>query len=145
MESFKKAAMIFSGFVLFAGCLGVPEIEDPLILQEIAPLPRTMVANKPAVEYEPVYANYRIIEVSEVNGVQRFFLVRLGSDKTGIQTGVTGDISEDAAFQNIIGNYKIIEVFNDFIRCEIVELSYRIGSTAYMRVQTGEKIKEPAP
>jgi hypothetical protein len=119
-------------------------VQDPLILQEIAPLPRAMVIAAKAAEFEPVYTPYRIIEVSEVNGVQKYFLVRLGSDKSGISVGVTGDIAEDAAFEKVIGNYKIIEVYGDFFRCEIVELAYRIGSNAYMRVQTGEKIKEPA-
>jgi hypothetical protein len=118
-------------------------VHDPLILQEVAPLPRAVVAARQAVtEYEPIYAALRIIEVSEVNGVQKYFLVRLGADKTGIEVGVTGDIGEDATFQRIIGNYQIIELYGDFFRCEIKELAYRIGSNAHVRVQTGEKLKE---
>ncbi|MDR0312025.1 MAG: hypothetical protein LBI14_00345 [Treponema sp.] len=117
---------------------------DPLVLQEVAPIPRAVVAVQQAaavVEYEPVYSTFRIIEVSEVNGVQRYFLVRMGADRTGIAVGVTGDIGEDSAFQRIIGNYRIIELHDDFIRCEIIELTYRIGTNAYMRVQIGEVIK----
>jgi hypothetical protein len=150
----KNTVLTFSGLLylcLLCSCKSPPPppaivvVHDPLVLQEVAPLPKAVVAARQAVtEYEPVYATLRIIEVSEVNGVQRYFLVRMGADKTGITVGVTGDIGEDTSFQRIIGNYKIIELSGDFFRCEITELSYRIGANAHVRVQTGEKIKESA-
>jgi hypothetical protein len=147
MESIKKVKIFiylvfFAAIILFAACSGKPPIiQDPLVLMEVAPLPRQVVAQEPTPEYEPVYTIYRIIEVSEVGGVQRNFLVRFGADKTGVSVGVTGDIAEDSGFQKIIGNYRVTEVYTDFFRCNIQELSYRIGSTAFIRVQTGEKIK----
>jgi hypothetical protein len=150
----KKTGLILSAqlcFYLICSCISPPPpptvvvVHDPLVLQEVAPLPRAVVAARQAItEYEPIYATLRIIEVSEVNGVQKYFLVRMGADKTGITVGVTGDIGEDTTFQRIIGNYKIIELSGDFFRCEITELSYRIGTNAHVRVQTGEKIKEAA-
>ena len=153
MESIKKIIHIQYVFLIFISlffgisCKSAPPepiiiIQDPLVLQEIAPLPRTVVARQTVTEYEPIYSILRIIEVSEVNGVQKFFLVRSGSDKTGISVGVKGDIGEDESFQRIIGNYAIIELYGDFFRCEIVELAYRIGNNAYVRVQTGEMVKE---
>jgi hypothetical protein len=144
-----KAAFLFGAVFLAGNCKSAPPepiiiIQDPLVLQDVMPLPRAVVVARQEIsEYEPVYATFRIVEVSEVNGVQKYFLVRLGADKTGIANGITGDISDDADFQRIIGNYKIIEIYGDFFRCEIVELAYRIGTTAYIRVQTGEKIKTP--
>jgi hypothetical protein len=146
-------ALSLSIFLFAMGCKSEPPppvepiiiVQDPLVLQEITPLPRSVVIAAKAAEFEPIYTALRIIEVSEVNGVQKYFLVRLGSDRTGISVGVTGDIAEDAAFQKIIGNYKILEVYADFFRCEIVELAYRIGTAAYMRVQTGEKLREDTP
>jgi hypothetical protein len=89
-----------------------------------------------------VYATFRIVEVSEVNGVQRFFLVRIGAERTGIQIGVAGEIAEDEAFQRIIGNYRISEMYSDFFRGEIVDLTHRIGANAFVRVQTGERLRE---
>jgi hypothetical protein len=110
---------------------------------EVAPLPRAVVAaNQSVTEYEPVYAVYRIIEVTEVNGVQKFFLVRFGADRTGIEIGVTGEIGEDSSFQRIIGNYKIVELLGNFFRCEVTELAYRMGANAHARVVIGEKVKE---
>jgi len=150
MEFVKKVRRflyVFSPLILVFACKSPPPpepVQDPLVLQEIAPLPRTMVARQAVAEYEPVYALFRIIEVSEVNGVQKYFLVRIGADKTGIAVGVTGDIGEDQTFKRIIGNYKVIELHDNFFRCEIVELEYRIGSAAYVRIKTGEKIKEPS-
>jgi hypothetical protein len=153
MEFIKKMKKIqFTVIVtvlLFLACscmtpaVQAPAAQDPLVLMEIAPLPRAVVAAQQAVtEYEPVYAVYRIIEVTEVNGVQKFFLVRFGADRAGIEVGVTGEIGEDASFQRIIGNYKIVELLGNFFSCEITELAYRIGTNAHARVVIGEKVKE---
>jgi predicted amino acid-binding ACT domain protein len=147
MTSAVGTVFVFA-MALLVSCKDTPPpviIQNPLTLQEIAPLPRQIVVQQAAVvEFEPVYAVFRIIEVAEVNGVQRNFLVRISGDRTGITAGVTGDIAEDAAFERIIGTYRIAEVFSDFFRCDIQELAYRIGTTAYIRVQTGEKLKETA-
>ena len=135
--------IILNGVVavlLLTSCKTV-QIIDPLVLQEIAPLPRTVVI-KPVIEYEPVYAVMKIVEVSEENGVQKYFLVRLGPDKTGVAVGITGDIAEDAEFQKIIGSYKIIEIYGNFFRAQIDSLSYKIGTEAYVRVKTGDQVKE---
>ena len=138
----KTVLIIVSSFLLY-GCSSPPPpiIQDPLVLEEIAPLPRTIVV-RPAIVYEPVYTVLRIIEVSEVNGIQKFFLVRIGADKTNIAVNVTGDIAEDSEFTKIIGTYKIIEVYGDFFRCEVQQLDYRIGTTAYIRIQIGERVKQ---
>jgi hypothetical protein len=117
--------------------------EDPLVLQEVSPLPRVVVAAiQKVVEYEPIYATFRIIELSEENGVQKYFLVRMGDDRTGIEIGASESIAEDEAFEKIIGKYKIIEITGNFFRGEILELDYKIGATAFVRVKIGEKLKE---
>jgi hypothetical protein len=131
---------------LFVSCKSEPPSpivikEDPLVIQELSPLPRAIVSAR-AEEYESVYSIFRIIEVSEVNGVQQFFLARLGSDRTGIDVGVSESIAEDEKFEKIIGKFTIIEIFGDFFRCEIEELDYKIGAAAYIRIKTGEKLKE---
>ncbi len=131
---------LLAGFSLLS-CSTVDPNANALSLQEIAPLPRTVVV-KPVIEYEPVYVVLKIVEVSEVNGVQKYFLTKFGADKTGVSVGVAGDIAEDPEFTKIIGTYKIIEVYKDFFKSQIDMLSYKIGTTAYIRVKTGEKVKE---
>jgi hypothetical protein len=132
-------------FIAVFSCKSGPEtVHDPLVLQEIAPIPRTVRAGPVATEYEPVYSVMRIVEISEVNGVQKYILIRAGADRTGIDLDVAGDIGDDAAFQRVIGNFKIIEIHGNFIRCEIIELAYRIGPSAYVRIKIGEQLKEAA-
>jgi len=145
MESVKKikriknVVTISALLILICSC----KTKDTLVLQEIAPLPKAVVAaNQTVKEFEPVYAVFRIVEVTEVNGVQKFFLVRFPTDRTGIEKGVTGEIGEDASFQRIIGDFKIVELLGNFFRCEITELAYRIGTNAQARVVIGEKVKE---
>ncbi len=116
-------------------------IQDPLVLQDIAPLPKTIVPKK-VVEYEPVYNIFKIIEVAEVNGVQKTFIARIGNDRTGIASGVTGDISEDQEFSKQIGTFKITEVTKDFFNAQIEMLSYKIGKNGYVRIKIGEKVRE---
>ncbi|MDR1624926.1 MAG: hypothetical protein LBT33_00160 [Spirochaetia bacterium] len=145
MESFAKirkcCVLVF--VLCVSGCaLFFPEalVLDPLVLEEIAPLPRRVVVN-PAPEYEPVYSVMRIVEVSEVNGVQKFFLVRAASPGPHIRQGVRGEIAGDEEFKKIIGGFAIVEVYGDFFRCEALQLDYKIGVNAYIRIQTGERTK----
>ena len=142
MESFKK--IIFLVLALSAGCAGQKEapfiVQDPLVLEEITPLPRAVII-APVLEYEPVYSVMRIIEVSELNGVQKFFLVRSGTDKAQIREGQEAEIGDDGEFRRIIGNCVIIDVYGDFFRCEIQRLDYRIGPGAHIRIRTGERLK----
>jgi hypothetical protein len=116
-------------------------VQDPLVLEEITPLPRAVII-KPVLEYEPVYSVMRIIEVSEVNGVQKFFLARVGADKTNIAAGKEGDVADSEDFKKIIGAYTIIEVFGDIFRCEVKQLDYKIGPAACIRMKTGERLKQ---
>ena len=133
MEPLEKIIFTALFAFLFFACESLPPlviIQDPLVIEEIAPLPRAVIV-KPPTEYEPVYTVLRIVEVSEVNGIQKFFLVRMGTD-----------IGDDAEFKKIIGTYKIIEVYGDFFRCEVDRLDYKIGSSAHIRIKIGEKIKQ---
>jgi hypothetical protein len=137
-------------FFILLSCRGAPEpvvvLHDPLTLQEIAPLPRAVLATLAApqviIEVEPVYTNFRIVEVSEVNGVQRYFIVRVGANRAGISVGGNGEIAEDEAFQRVIGNYRIAAMYGDFFRAEITSLTHRIGVNAFARIQTGEIVRE---
>ena len=151
MESVKQiklAAYVFACLMLFSllSCRTPPAPPplQPLILQEMTPLPRAVVVQAPAPEFEhePIFTVLRIVEVSEVNGVQRFFMVRMGADRTGIYAGATGEISDDENFNRIIGTFRILELQGMFFRSEITELTHRIGSNAHVRIQTGEIIRE---
>jgi hypothetical protein len=142
MELVKKITIVLAACAaLTMSCRGTPEA-NTLTLLELSPLPRQLV-DKPAVsEYEPVYTVLKVVEISEINGVQRSFLVRFGTDRTGIKVGLDGDIAADAAFSNIIGICKVSEISGNFFRCQIQELSHKMGANAYVRIKTGERLKE---
>ena len=143
MESFIKIMRLVLAAFLCVCCAEPPApvvVFDPLVLEEIAPLPRAVII-KPVLEYEPVYSVMRIIEVSEVNGVQKFFLVRAGADKAQMREGLQADIGDDGEFRRIIGSCAIVESYVDFFRCEVRQLDYRIGPGAHIRVQTGERLR----
>jgi hypothetical protein len=139
---------MFALFFLLLSCRTPPIIvvQDLLTLQEIAPLPRVVAAALAApaiiIEVEPVYTSFRIVEVSEVNGIQRYFMVRMGAERTGIRVGGSGEIAEDEGFQRVIGNYRIAAMYGDFFRGEITSLTHRIGVNAFARIQTGEIVRE---
>ena len=144
MESFKKMIRMVLSAAVLAGCAQQRDLPvivlDPLVLEEISPLPRAVLI-KPVLEYEPVYSVMRIIEVSEVNGVQKFFLVRSGAEKTQVRLGQEADIGDDGEFRKMIGSCKIVEAYGDFFRCEVRQLDYKIGPEAHIRVQIGERLK----
>jgi hypothetical protein len=79
-----------------------------------------------------------------VNGVQRYVLARIGTDKTNIKIDTTGDIALNESFAEVIGNYRIVEIYGTFFRCEIVSLNRRIGASAFIRIQIGEQPKGSA-
>jgi hypothetical protein len=143
MESVKKIAVFIVTALVVFSCKSVSQLtpaEDPLVLTEITPLPKTIVI-KAKEEYEPVYGLMRVLEISEENGVQKYLLAKTGDIKTGLSAGVSGDISADASFGEIIGTFKIREITNGFVRCVIESVTQKVPATAYIRIQTGQKLK----
>jgi hypothetical protein len=53
-----------------------------------------------------------------------------------------GEIADDEEFKKVIGNFKIVEVYGDFFRCEAQRLDYKISENAYIRIKTGERVKQ---
>ena len=127
---------------ILTGCASNEVVaEDPLVIAEITPLPKN-IQQKKTVLYEPVYGIMRILEISLENGVQTVLMAKTGDVKTGLEKGVTGDISPAADFGEIIGTFKIVSVMNGFVTCRIESVTKKIPNNAYIRVQIGQKEKE---
>lgn len=136
-------ALLVAAIAALVACKSPPPppiIVDPLVLDEISPKPREVVVQK-VLEYEPIYAVLKIVEVAEENGVQKSFLVKLGADRTALAVGVKGEIAEDEAFAKVIGAYKVKEIYGDFMKAEIETLNYKIGANAWIRYKIGEKLR----
>lgn len=114
---------------------------DVLVLEEITPMPKS-VQKKQQVLYEPVYGIMRVLEISLENGVQTEILTKKGNITTGLEKGAPGDIAVDAGFNEIIGNCKIVSVQNGFVTFHVENVTKKIPSNAYIRIITGQKIKE---
>lgn len=138
----KQIITLFIFLFLLFSCKSPPVvIIDPLILDDIMPLPRTAVVKKIEI-FEPIYSIHKISEVTEENGVQKYFLAKIGDDRVNIKSGVINDISDTATFEQIIGTYTIVDVYQDFFRAKIDTLTYKLGIDAHVRVKIGERLKE---
>lgn len=126
---------------LLAGCATAPKPEVPLVLVELTPLPKSVQVKK-QVLYEPVYGNMRVLEITQTNGVQSELMAKVGELNGKLEKGVTGEISEDSSFSEIIGNFTISSLVNGFVTCRIDNVTKKIPNNAYIRVQIGQKIKE---
>ena len=144
MEIVRKVIFIFLIILvsLFTGCASKEAVaEDVLVLAEITPLPKDVQLKKKAL-YEPVYGVMRVLEITLENGVQAELMAKTGDIKTGLQKGVTGEISPAADFGEIIGTFKITSVTNGFVTCRIESVTKKIPNNAFIRVQIGQKEKE---
>lgn len=145
MEFARK--IIFLCIVLFAfiftSCNSLKKefIDDSLVLLELTPLPKTVQVKK-EILYEPIYGVMRVLEITLENGVQSQIMAKKGDVNEGLDIGNTGEIAENAAFEEIIGTFKIISVSNGFVTCKIENVTKKIPNNAYIRVITGQKIKE---
>lgn len=138
MESSGKMTLICTAAALIvSSCSSV----GPLAMLEITPLPKEVVAAV-KVEYEPVYAVMRVLEVSEKNGVQKNLVARLGDSKDGISKDSMGEIAADSSFGEVIGTFKVTEISGSFIRCSIETVTHKVPANAYIRIQTGQKEKD---
>ena len=142
MESSRKITgfLVLLFVSLLSSCASGKIVEDPLVLLEVTPLPRSVVIQK-KVEYEPIYGVMRVLEVSEENGVQKYLLAKAGDIKSGLTAGATGDIGTDAAFGTVIGTFKIVSMTNGFVKCSIVTVTQKVPGNAYIRIQTGQQEK----
>ena len=144
METLRKIILAFFvfGIFLFSGCAFKEVVaEDPLVIAEITPLPKNVQLKK-KVLYEPIYGVMRVLEITLENGVQSEILAKVGDIKTGLEKGVTGEISPAADFGEIIGTFKIVAVTNGFVTCRIESVTKKIPNNAFIRVQIGQKEKE---
>lgn len=142
MEIVRKIIVICILIFMVSACATkTAVIEDPLVIAEITPLPKDVQLKK-KVLYEPVYGVMRVLEITLENGVQAELMAKTGDIKTGLQKGVTGEISPAADFGEIIGTFKITSVTNGFVTCRIESVTKKIPNNAFIRVQIGQKEKE---
>lgn len=118
-------------------CQSEPEVvveEEEVIefvyeLEELEPLPekKVKVVEAPKV-YDKIVAS--VAEVEEIDGVQKYFYIKLGYSKEGIVRNLNGKIFNDMDQKEQIGTFKLVEVFKSFSKAQITELNFKLNSSA---------------
>ena len=86
MEFIGKITVFLLSIMLFS-CTSTTSVA----LLEIKPLPKEVVIQK-KVEYEPIFSIMKILEISEVNGIQKYIITKLDADSDEINIDVLGEI-----------------------------------------------------
>lgn len=136
-----KILLMVSFLSMLSGCATSSRQEKPLVLTELTPTPKTVQIKKPAI-YEPVYGYMRVLEITQKNGVQSELMAKAGDLRDKLEKGVTGEISADSSFGEIIGTFSVVSILNGFVICKIENVTRKIPNNAYIRIQTGQKLKE---
>ena len=129
---------MFIGFTFYS-CKSSQDVV--LTLAEIKPLPKEVVIEK-KLEYEPIYTNLKILEVSEVNGIQKYIIAKNDTESGVLEVGMIGEIAIDNNFSEIIGTGKISSLRSGFLECEIENTTHKVPINSYIRFQIGKKAKE---
>lgn len=136
-----KISLAVSFLSILLGCATSSKQERPLVLTELTPTPKAVQIKKPAI-YEPVYGYMRVLEITQTNGVQSELMAKAGDLRDKLEKGVMGEISSDSSFGEIIGTFSVVSVLNGFVICKIENVTRKIPNNAYIRIQTGQKLKE---
>ena len=110
--------------------------EEPEIIEfvyelvEIEPLPEKKKVEVVIIPKEYEYISSGVAEVEEIDGVQKFFYIKLGYSRAGIQQHMEGKIFNDLDQKEQIGTFKLVEVFKDFSKAQIIELNFKLNSDA---------------
>lgn len=136
-----KISLAVSFLSILLGCATSSKQERPLVLTELAPTPKSVQIKKPAI-YEPVYGYMRVLEITQKNGVQSELMAKAGDLRDKLEKGVTGEISADSSFGEIIGTFSVVSILNGFVICKIENVTRKVPNNSYIRIQTGQKLKE---
>lgn len=105
-------------------------IEFVYELVEIEPLPEKKKVEVIIVPKEYEYISSGVAEVEEIDGVQKFFYIKLGYSRAGIKQQMEGKIFNDLDQKEQIGTFKLVEVFKDFSKAQILELNFKLTNDA---------------
>lgn len=126
--------------LLFASCL--TNKEEPLVvpyeIAEVKPLPEK-VEKVVVKEKEYDYIVSSVAEVEVVDGVQKYFFIKLGYAKEGIKNNMEGKIFNDVKQEELIGKFKLIEVYKNFSKALITELNFKISNDATVLFEIEKK------
>ena len=136
MEFIGKITVFLLSIMLFS-CTSTTSVA----LLEIKPLPKEVVIQK-KVEYEPILSIMKILEISEVNGIQKNIITKLDADSDEINIEAMGEIAATNSFDEVLGTVKVVSKTGEFLKCSIENSTHKIPANSYIRIQIGQKTRE---
>ena len=136
MEFIGKITVFLLSIMLFS-CTSTTSVA----LLEIKPLPKEVVIQK-KVEYEPIFSIMKILEISEVNGIQKYIITKLDADSDEINIEAMGEIAATNSFDEVLGTVKVVSKTGEFLKCSIENSTHKIPANSYIRIQIGQKERE---
>ena len=136
MEFIGKITVFLLSIMLFL-CTSTTSVA----LLEIKPLPKEVVIQK-KVEYEPIFSIMKILEISEVNGIQKYIITKLDADSDEINIEAMGEIAATNSFDEVLGTVKVVSKTGEFLKCSIENSTHKIPANSYIRIQIGQKARE---
>lgn len=141
-----KKIIVLLLILLMFSCVSEPEIAEEEVeiieftyeLEEMEPLPEKIVkVVEVPKEYEYIVSS--VAEVEEIDGVQKYFYIKLGYSKQGIVRNLNGKIFNDMDQKEQIGTFKLVEVFKSFSKAQITELNFKLNSSATVLFEIEKK------
>lgn len=81
----------------------------------------------------------KIVQITDVNGVQKFIYLLFGKPSKKLKPGAIGDIFADASLKQKIGKCKLLESEQGFYKAIVTDLYYRMSGTSMVQFDiTGE-------
>ena len=90
----------------------------------------------------PIFSIMKILEISEVNGIQKYIITKLDADSDEINIDVLGEIAATNSFDEVLGTIKVISKAGGFLKCSIENSTHKIPANSYIRIQIGQKARE---
>lgn len=119
--------------LVFFGCA----TETEIVLPEVKSQKMPEVKKVP-----PVVAV--VIEVEEFKGEQKYIYIKMTSDNEWCSNGFIGLIFNDVGMKEKIGKFKVVQIFKNRLKGEILELGYPVkpGSRVVIEVDPRFLINE---
>lgn len=131
--------LLFLVTAIFVGCATPPK-PPQFTLTEVGPdLSKLQPVVAPPVNVPKVLVLGKIVQIIDVNGIQKYVYLLFGNPSNKLKPGLMGDIFADASLAQKIGKCKLIESEQGFYKAVVTELYYRLTGTSVVQFDiTGE-------
>ncbi len=123
--SIKRKAGILAAFLLLVLSGFSCVTNDAFVLVEMVP---EKIERRPVIPADKKkVVQGRILEIIEDKGVQKVIFVRFTGSKPPVARQ-EGDIWADQSMSQKIGQFRVLEVYQDSVRAQVLDLTFKINA-----------------